>query len=105
VVLSLYWVRRYGLLGVAWGTTVLLLASKIVIQPWYALRLVRLGVWEYVRSGVLRPLAASGAVFLPCWKFLRPATNGGIRGLRSENVLSRCVSEFNRLDCGIGFIF
>jgi O-antigen/teichoic acid export membrane protein len=91
VILSVYWARRYGLVGVAWGTTVPLLVSKIIIQPWYALRLCRVRVWQYVKSGILRPVAACGIVVVPCWAFLRPVAGGGYSELIVKGV---CHSIF-----------
>jgi O-antigen/teichoic acid export membrane protein len=77
VILSVYWARRYGLLGVAWGTTIPLLISKTIIQPWYALRLARVQAWQYVREGLLRPLTACTIVLIPSWMFLRPVAESG----------------------------
>lgn len=55
LVLSIYWARRYGLAGVALGTTVPMLATKLLIQPWYVLRVMRMSLWEYASGALLRP--------------------------------------------------
>jgi len=69
--LSIYWARSYGLLGVALGTAVPMLVVNLLIQPWYALRVVDLSPGEYVRKALARP-AAVGALFVGiCW--LAPA--------------------------------
>ncbi len=64
LVLSIYWARKYGLMGVALGTMVPMLATAIFIQPWYVLRLVGISLQEYMREALLRPLAATGLFIL-----------------------------------------
>jgi|SRR5579859_8130 len=56
IVLSVVWGLSHGLLGIAMGTIVPMLFVKIIIQPWYALKAAEMGVWEYVRKGLGRPL-------------------------------------------------
>lgn len=54
--LSILWGRTYGLLGVAMGTIVPMLAVKLAIQPYYALKAAQIGTWKYLRGGLARPL-------------------------------------------------
>ena len=61
--LSIYWARRYGILGVALGTAVPMLFTKLVLQPWFVLRTLRLSAREYVLEALARPILAS-ALFL-----------------------------------------
>jgi O-antigen/teichoic acid export membrane protein len=60
--LSIFWARRYGLLGVALGTTVPLLVSTMIILSWYVLRVTAVSFGEHFRSALARPLLA-GAIF------------------------------------------
>src|SRR5262249_12356849 len=59
--LSIYWARRYGLIGVAWGTVVPMLVNKIVIQPWLVVRYGSLSLARYATDGFTRPAAVSVA--------------------------------------------
>jgi O-antigen/teichoic acid export membrane protein len=61
--LSIYWAPRYGLAGIALGTAVPQIFVKLTLQPWYALRVSRTSLREYVTDAVGGPLIAS-AVFL-----------------------------------------
>src|SRR5205823_10364205 len=56
VLLSLYWASKWGLMGVALGTAVPMIISKIVIQPYYALRAVRVSARQSFQEGLARPL-------------------------------------------------
>ncbi len=55
--LSIYWGRRYGLVGIALGTTVPSVIHYLLITPYYALRVIEMPVRMYI-AGLLRPLAA-----------------------------------------------
>ena len=57
--LSIYWARRYGLVGVALGTTVPMLVSSLGILPWYVMRVAKVTFREYFTSALGRPLAAA----------------------------------------------
>ena len=61
--LSILWGRSYGLLGIAMGTVVPMLAIKLIIQPYYAFKAAELSVWTFVRRGLARPLIV-GPLFL-----------------------------------------
>lgn len=63
LVLSIYWARTMGLVGVALGTAVPLMVSKLFIQPWYALRDLRLSAWTYIWHGLARATGV-GVIFL-----------------------------------------
>jgi O-antigen/teichoic acid export membrane protein len=69
IVLSMYWAKQYGLIGVAAGTTVPMLFSHILIQPWYALRVIKLPAGRYFREALARPLMVC-ALFLGCTWFV-----------------------------------
>ena len=86
LVLSVYLAGRYGLVGVALGTAIPMAVVALLIQPWYALRLVGLSAWAYVRDALARPVAvvviflalcmwgagtpAQGSPYLLVWRVL-----------------------------------
>lgn len=69
LVLSIYWARTMGLVGVALGTAVPLMLSKLFIQPWYALRDLGIRAWDYVLHGLARATGVGG-IFLAVGWFL-----------------------------------
>jgi O-antigen/teichoic acid export membrane protein len=54
LVLSIILVRRIGIYGVAWGTTIPSLMLEILIWPSYISRLVAIPVWTYLWQGWFR---------------------------------------------------
>jgi len=54
--LSIYWGHKYGLMGVALGTTVPMLAVQIFFQPWYALHVSKISIADYFKESVVPPL-------------------------------------------------
>ena len=60
LVLSIIWARQYGIIGVAWGTAVPLLAVKLTLQPWYVTRVLHMSLGEYFLKALARPLAVGG---------------------------------------------
>jgi O-antigen/teichoic acid export membrane protein len=62
--LSIYWARKYGILGVALGTMVPLLVSKAIIQPWYTLWVVKVSLRAYITKALLRPIMVLGCFLL-----------------------------------------
>jgi O-antigen/teichoic acid export membrane protein len=69
--LSIYWGRRYGLVGIALGTAAPMIFVQLFIQPWYALRTISLPPARYVREALLRPALAAAIVLGVCG-ILRP---------------------------------
>ncbi len=63
LLLSIYLARKYGLVGVALGTAVPMLAVGLLAKPWYALRLVGISAQVYVRDALARPIV-TGILFL-----------------------------------------
>lgn len=53
--LSLLLVRKMGVIGVAWGTTVPDAAVHILFWPWYVNRVLGIPPWNYVYSTWVRP--------------------------------------------------
>ncbi len=64
--LSIIWAHKYGLVGVAWGTAVPLLAVKLTLQPWYITRVLGMSLGEYFRKALARPLIACGLFVGTC---------------------------------------
>jgi O-antigen/teichoic acid export membrane protein len=56
--LSLLLVRRLGLAGIAWGTTIPNLVTSLVLLPLYARRTISLPLLDYHRQAWLRPFLA-----------------------------------------------
>ncbi|HEV2178537.1 MAG TPA: oligosaccharide flippase family protein [Terriglobia bacterium] len=56
LVLSIIWARQYGIVGVALGTAVPLLAVKLTLQPWYVARVLGMPIGEYASKALTRPL-------------------------------------------------
>jgi O-antigen/teichoic acid export membrane protein len=57
--LSLLWIHPFGLLGVAWGTTVPRLAVTCLIAPWYVRRTLGTPLRTFWRTVFLRPALAA----------------------------------------------
>jgi O-antigen/teichoic acid export membrane protein len=72
--LSVYWAKAYGLIGVALGTVIPMLVSDLFVWPWYALKIIRLPVREYISKGLARPLCVGALFALVCW-YGRPSQN------------------------------
>jgi O-antigen/teichoic acid export membrane protein len=75
LVLSLVLVRFYGLVGVALGTMVPMVLSKLVIQPLYVSRVSVVGYTEYVKTMARTLATALVSLVLPfvvTMEFVRP---------------------------------
>lgn len=65
--LSLVLVRSYGMVGVALGTAIPMLITKLLVQPWYVCRVAEIPVAQYGRL-VARTLAINVvALFVPAY--------------------------------------
>jgi O-antigen/teichoic acid export membrane protein len=62
--LSIYWAKEYGLIGVAWGTVVPMVANKLVVLPILVVRHSTIRIREYLLQGFGRPLLAATAFFV-----------------------------------------
>jgi O-antigen/teichoic acid export membrane protein len=65
--LSIYLVRKIGIIGVAWGTVVPSLVSQIILWPRYLSKLLDLGVWRYIWDVWIRPVLATLPFGLACF--------------------------------------
>ncbi len=54
--LSILWVKRMGILGMAWGTVVPSLGSALLFWPWYVRRTLGIQPLTYATSVWLRPM-------------------------------------------------
>lgn len=59
VLLSIFLVQRMGLIGVAWGTAITHLINTTLVVPLYTLRVLHLGVGEYLSRAIIRPLVCA----------------------------------------------
>lgn len=77
LLLSALWVRHYGILGVALGTTIPNLASSLFFWPWYAKRTLAVPTRLYIMSGWIRPAIGivPFALITLAFERLSPASN------------------------------
>ena len=76
--LSILWAPKLGLLGVALGTAVPLMVSKLVIQPYYVLKDVGLSVGVYFWRGLSRALMVAVIFLSVSWYLVENyASNAG----------------------------
>jgi O-antigen/teichoic acid export membrane protein len=83
LLLSIHWAHKYGLIGVALGTMIPLLISKICIQPWYALHILRIPGWRYISEALWRPVLVCGLYLGVSESGLIPHPDGGLMELVS----------------------
>jgi O-antigen/teichoic acid export membrane protein len=57
--LSIWLVRKMGIIGVAWGTLIPSLFTNLAFIPWYVRRVLGVSPWQYVRSSWLKPALAA----------------------------------------------
>lgn len=63
--LSVLLARRYGILGVALGTMIPLLITKLLVQPLYVCHIVKVRPLEYFRSAGKSILVVAGSLVVP----------------------------------------
>ena len=64
--LSIYWGRRYGLMGIALGTSVPMIAMQVFVQPWYTLYVAAISPRRYFKEALLRPLLVAVSFMAVC---------------------------------------
>lgn len=67
IVLSVIWLQSYGIIGVAWGTTVPRLVASILFVPWYVSRVLRIPVLTFWFTVWIRPAIAMVPFALASW--------------------------------------
>jgi len=87
LVLSIYWAPRYGLAGIALGTAVPQIFVKLTLQPWYALRVSRTSLREYVTGAVGGPLIATAVFVLLAYPASRLVNPSGALSLLATGSL------------------
>ena len=102
LLLSIHWAHKYGLIGVALGTTIPLLISKICVQPWYALHILRISAWRYISEALWRPVLVCGLYLGVSEWALLPHPNGGLIELLSAVTIH--VIVFSLLAYWIGLL-
>jgi O-antigen/teichoic acid export membrane protein len=55
LILSIFLVKRLGVVGVAWGTAIPSLANSLIFWPWYIRRTLKIQPLTYVTSAWVRP--------------------------------------------------
>ncbi len=60
--LAVVLVQHWGLMGVAWGTAVPMVLSKVVVQPVYTSRVVGIGWWTYFREALVKPVLTASVL-------------------------------------------
>ncbi len=81
LVLSVYWGRKYGLVGVALGTTVPLLIVKLTLQPWYTLRVLGISARVYVQESLIRAMLVSALFLAVAYALMKAVSPVGIVSL------------------------
>jgi O-antigen/teichoic acid export membrane protein len=76
LLLSIYWAKKYGLIGIALGTAVPMLVVNVLVGPIYALRAVGLPVRDYLRRAMAQP-AAVGLLFAGVCRFTPASPDDG----------------------------
>jgi len=67
LLLSIYWATKYGLIGVAWGTVVPMVLSKLLVQPILVARHSSIRIPEYLVEGFGRPTLAFAIFLVFAW--------------------------------------
>lgn len=101
LVLSIHWAKEYGLEGVAFGYLVPMLLTGLIVQPLYALRLLRLSPLTYVTESLARPVAVAAVFCALCAVTLRPA--GSVDYLTFGLIVAGQTALFAVLTFAFGF--
>lgn len=67
LVLSILLARRFGVIGVAWGTLIPSLVIHLLLWPPYISRIVDVPMWRYLVSSWGRPVLAAVPFGIGCW--------------------------------------
>jgi O-antigen/teichoic acid export membrane protein len=70
LILSLWLVKKYGAVGVAWGTAIPMTVKLLTVQPWFACRSIQIPFSTFVRSQAT-DMAISSALVLAGWLLVR----------------------------------
>jgi O-antigen/teichoic acid export membrane protein len=67
--LSIVLVQKMGIIGVAWGTVIPHFINTGIIIPLYTLRIMNIGISEYLQKAVVRPILCAIPVGGVCYVF------------------------------------
>ncbi|HEV2488855.1 MAG TPA: oligosaccharide flippase family protein [Candidatus Acidoferrales bacterium] len=81
LILSIIWAHQYGIVGVAMGTAVPLVAVKLTLQPWYVTRVLEMSLFDYFKKALAKPLAVGGIFVGFCGVVSGFQANGNLRHL------------------------
>ncbi len=84
LLLSIFLVKRIGLIGVAWGTVIPHMISTGIIIPLYTLRILNMTVSEYAAKAYLRPLVSALPGAMLCYAFSQSVQNPSWPGFAAE---------------------
>jgi O-antigen/teichoic acid export membrane protein len=82
--LSIFWARRYGMIGVALGTLVPMLVAKLFIQPVYVCRQIKISISSYYFGLFGRSIAIPALLSVGVWAL-------ALRRLCLPNLASVCA--------------
>ena len=100
LLLSIYWARKYGLIGVALGTVVPMLTVSLFVLPCYTLHIIGLPARDYLRRALAQPVAV-GLLFAGiCW--FAPGPPAGATFLYLLSTVAWQTALFGLLAWGIG---
>jgi len=99
LLLSILWARRFGILGVAWGTVIPMLVIRTLVIPTIAIRATGVSIRTYFVQAVARPFAVAIAAVLA----LLPAYLHGLNVFSVRHLLIGAVWQFCAL--GVAFYF
>jgi len=68
LVLSMYWARQYGMIGVAMGTLVPMFVAKVLLQPAYVCRHVGITLREYYVNVLGKSAVVPAVLGLAMWR-------------------------------------
>ncbi|UCC95043.1 MAG: polysaccharide biosynthesis protein [Candidatus Omnitrophota bacterium] len=89
IILSVILVKRFGLMGVALGTTIPMIINKVFIQPVYTCRVVHLGVYTYYCKVLIPTLLKSAGIFAGLWYFCKSFI---VANYMQLTILVACIS-------------
>lgn len=103
LILSIILVRRYGLMGVALGTTIPMMIIKLFVQPIFTCRAIGFDVVEYYLEVVIKPFLLA-AIFISLFfqigrhlispSYLNLAVNGSLFGILL--IAAACLFGFKK---------
>jgi O-antigen/teichoic acid export membrane protein len=91
LLLSIVLVRRWGIIGVAWGTAVPLACTSVLFLPGHVCRMLRVPVREFLRQAYLVPLALTVLMTFTLWTLRSYLAMPGYGGLLLQGGVAALV--------------